>query len=543
MAAFSRETCAASANDPTNPNANPIRHRRQRLRGAYRLNTTDGNKTPRQPKDGDRMSPPAFTGEQPKPDEPLRAAYGRMLTADRQFARATVNHLWKEMFGRGLVEPVNAFDLSQLDTQPSHPALLEDLAGEFIAKNYSIRELLRTIALSNTYQLGSAYDGPHPDESYFARRQPRRLSSEVLLDAVSTATGSGPQFNVRGIGVMAKANQLPDPLEGGRSPAGLLLNTFGRGDRDEVARTNEESIAQALGMMNDPVVANRVRRTAGSTVQQTLASTSDPNAIAEKLYLAALSRPLGRGETNRCRIRQGGLLAERTKTAVRADQLTGVPLLMNAFSHRNFMRIAGTGLVASWFADVIDPRLLLAETTTASPTLRNTAKSCIFIFLAGAPSQTDMWDLKEGVWTPTDFAPTSYGDVRWPQGLTPKSAAHPTSSHSFAADWPGRGAPARADLGADLAQSHRRDRRDRAAHRCRRRDRVASHAHDRGCTAGIHRPQLRTDPELGLSPRHVRAVRDECKRKRSGDAQPSRGRRSLHPALGSPAQARYRTRL
>ena len=97
---------------------------------------------------------------------------------------------------------------------------------------------------------------------------------------------------------------------------------------------------------------------------------------------------------------------------------------MNAFSRRHFMRIAGTGLVASWFGDVFDPRLLLAETATASPALRNTAKSCIFVFLAGAPSQTDLWDLKEGAWTPADFAPTSYGGTRWPQGLMPKTAAH-----------------------------------------------------------------------------------------------------------------------
>jgi hypothetical protein len=97
---------------------------------------------------------------------------------------------------------------------------------------------------------------------------------------------------------------------------------------------------------------------------------------------------------------------------------------MNAFSRRNFMRIAGTGLVASWFADVIDPGLLFGQSTTASPQLRNSAKSCIFIFLSGAPSQTDMWDLKEGAWTPTDFAPTSYGSVRWPQGLMPKTAGH-----------------------------------------------------------------------------------------------------------------------
>lgn len=97
---------------------------------------------------------------------------------------------------------------------------------------------------------------------------------------------------------------------------------------------------------------------------------------------------------------------------------------MNAFSRRNFMRIAGTGLVASWFADVVDPRLLFGQTTTASPQLRNSARSCIFIFLSGAPSQTDLWDLKEGPWTPADFAPTSYGDVRWPKGVMPKTAEH-----------------------------------------------------------------------------------------------------------------------
>ncbi len=297
MAAFFAKTRARGERytDPANPNANPIRYTVDvNPQGAYRLNTTDGNKTPRQPKSGQPdVVAPAFllTGEQPKPGEPLRVAYGRMLTADRQFARATVNQLWKEMFGRGLVEPVNAFDLSKLDTQPSHPALLEDLASEFIAKNYSLRELLRTIALSNAYQLSSAYSGPHPDESYFARRQPRRLPSEVLFDAVYTATGSRVQFQVQGMGLIPKANQLPDTLQGGRSAAGLLLNTFGRGDRDDVMRTNDSSIAQALGMMNDSVVANRVRRSSGNTVQVTLAATNDPNVVAEKLYLAALSRP------------------------------------------------------------------------------------------------------------------------------------------------------------------------------------------------------------------------------------------------------------
>ncbi|HYI11926.1 MAG TPA: DUF1501 domain-containing protein [Thermoanaerobaculia bacterium] len=94
------------------------------------------------------------------------------------------------------------------------------------------------------------------------------------------------------------------------------------------------------------------------------------------------------------------------------------------FSRRHFLRIGGTGLVASWFADVVDPRLLLGSTTTAQPTLRNSAKSCIFIFLSGAPSQTDTWDLKEGNWTPDDLDPTPFGELRWPQGLLPKTGEH-----------------------------------------------------------------------------------------------------------------------
>ena len=96
----------------------------------------------------------------------------------------------------------------------------------------------------------------------------------------------------------------------------------------------------------------------------------------------------------------------------------------DAFSRRNFFRIAGTGVLGYYFADVLDPRLLLASSTSANATLRNTAKNCIFIFLAGAPSQTDMWDLKEGAWTPSDLAPTPYGELRWPQGLLPKMGEH-----------------------------------------------------------------------------------------------------------------------
>lgn len=107
------------------------------------------------------------------------------------------------------------------------------------------------------------------------------------------------------------------------------------------------------------------------------------------------------------------------------DKASGFPLdQAEGFSRRRFMKIAGTGLVASYFADVFSPRLLQGA-TTSSVLLRNSAKNCIFIFLPGAPSNIDMWDLKEGAWTPADFAATSYDNntLRFPQGLMPNTAA------------------------------------------------------------------------------------------------------------------------
>ena len=60
----------------------------------------------------------------------------------------------------------------------------------------------------------------------------------------------------------------------------------------------------------------------------------------------------------------------------------------------------------------------------AAVTPLGTAKNCIFILLTGAPSHIDTFDLKEGPWTPAYFNPTSYGDLRFPQGLMPNIANH-----------------------------------------------------------------------------------------------------------------------
>src|ERR1700682_61455 len=98
------------------------------------------------------------------------------------------------------------------------------------------------------------------------------------------------------------------------------------------------------------------------------------------------------------------------------------PVFGEGFSRRQFLQVTGTGLVASWFAPVLNASLL-ERATSVRPTLHHTTKNCILIFLSGAPSHIDTWDLKEGAWTPTDFAPTTFGRLRFPQGLMPNTAS------------------------------------------------------------------------------------------------------------------------
>ncbi|HEX8152571.1 MAG TPA: DUF1549 domain-containing protein [Thermoanaerobaculia bacterium] len=323
MAAFfSKTTARASLADPANPNVRKYDVQDSNVNGRYSLNTTDGNKSPRNPlSDGTSTVAPAFltTGEAPAANENSRDAFARMLTSDRQFARATVNYLWKEMFGLGIVEPVNSFDLIKLSTQASHPELLEELTTSFISSNYDFSALLRTMANSNAYQLAAEYTPGNWNEAwvpYFARRYPRRLLAEMLFDAVVKATAVPITINIQQLGPVSKAMAIPDPTEpGARQALGLFLNGFGRGDRDETLRTNDAAITQALSMMNDPLVTNRLRRaTPNSTVAKTLAATSDPGTIAEQLYLATLSRrPTATERQQAIDFLRGGTLNARTE--------------------------------------------------------------------------------------------------------------------------------------------------------------------------------------------------------------------------------------
>ncbi|MEY5013781.1 MAG: hypothetical protein RIS92_139 [Verrucomicrobiota bacterium] len=105
------------------------------------------------------------------------------------FARAFVNRIWAELVGRGFVEPLDNFSAYN---EMRHPQTLQYIAQEFIASGYDLRNLVKLVMLTDTYQRGHLPEGVSPNalalaESNFTSTRPRRMLGEVLLDSITTA--------------------------------------------------------------------------------------------------------------------------------------------------------------------------------------------------------------------------------------------------------------------------------------------------------------------------------------------------------------------
>ena len=308
--------------------------------GEYNLNTTQGNRSARQPVNGKNTAAPVylFNGSAPNPGEERRVAFARLVTSDIQFARTAVNYIWEKLMVEALVSPSSTFDLARVSPnaqlpdgwtmQAANPELLETLAQDFIASGFNLRQLISTIAKSNAYQLSSEYPGEWKLEfvPYYARKYARRLDAEELHDAIIKATNMPSSYTVNNVTTLGYqlqdegglklrdvvwAMELPEPLEPRRNESGarVFLDSFLRGDRDQKLRTSEASILQALNMMNNGFIIgngtgtsgrigvnNRILNVPGQSEIPSLArklfqDTSLSNdQILEKLYLNTLSR-------------------------------------------------------------------------------------------------------------------------------------------------------------------------------------------------------------------------------------------------------------
>ncbi len=277
-----------------------------RTTGSYNTYVDPNNPGPRPSRSGGPYLPRyMFTGEVPRTGD-YRTELARIVTSDRQFARAAVNYLWADFFKYGIVDPPNGWDLARIDPknpppqpwtlQPTHPELLEALADEFINSNYSVRHMTELIAKSNAYQLSSRYPGEwRPEyERYFAKHFPRRLYAEEVYDAVTTATQTQVPMYVEGFNQpLLYATQLPDPSEPRTNfSISNFLSTFGRGDWFQLPRNTQSNVLQVLYQMNDNSINFRTFGSRNVTTRVTRlmqAKAGDTDAI-HYLFLATIGR-------------------------------------------------------------------------------------------------------------------------------------------------------------------------------------------------------------------------------------------------------------
>ena len=167
------------------------------------------------------------------------------LTGDQNpyFAKAIVNRLWKQMMGRGLVEPVDDFR----STNPAtHPKLLDRLAADFIENGYSLRHTLKVIVSSSSYARSSNATIQNKDDDRFYSHALRRSLEDAVLERAiaevlavsqrpkerSNSSGglagklnllNGPSLNAK---IANKENRLHRLLNEGREPLEIVDNFY-----------------------------------------------------------------------------------------------------------------------------------------------------------------------------------------------------------------------------------------------------------------------------------------------------------------------------
>ena len=253
-------------------------------------------------RDGGLITPKyLFDQTEPASDRPAHEVIAEKIVNDRQFARNWANRFWGHLFGLAMVEPMDAFDLYRIDPdyplpegwthQALHLNLLEHMTDQMIAFNYDLRSYLRYILNSATFQMSSDFKPGNWQEKYapyYTRYLARHMSAEMVYDAIVSGTGVAvPMSSGTRDRNVFYAHELMDNLQprGNRSnDIFTFLQTFGRGNRFDIPRTNDGAISQALLLMNSPVINQRLI-SPDSHLAGYLQAGMSGEAIVRELYL------------------------------------------------------------------------------------------------------------------------------------------------------------------------------------------------------------------------------------------------------------------
>jgi mono/diheme cytochrome c family protein len=233
------------------------------------------------------------------PGNPKLSTTGRRLAWARHLVdgkhslvgRVLVNRIWLNHFGRGIVDTPG--DFGTLGLRPTHPELLDWLAGELVRQGWSLKRMHKLIMMSTVYRQSSRSSQPSADDALYARYPVRRLDAESFRDHILAAAGRldltlfGPPVAVAedAVGHVVAQNDSPRRsvyLQVRRSRPESFLSAF---DAPQMAvncdrRMHSTAATQSLILMNGDfilkhagVFAQRVKReTPPDFAQETIAS-------------------------------------------------------------------------------------------------------------------------------------------------------------------------------------------------------------------------------------------------------------------------------
>ena len=226
-----------------------------------------------------------------------RTALAKWLTdtdggAGHLLARVIVNRLWQHHFGRGLVATPS--DFGTQGERPTHPELLDFLAGELIREGWRLKPIHRLILTSAAYQQSAAFDESKarldPDNLLRWRNTPRRLEAEAIRDAMLAVSGTldPTPFGPGSLDESMKRRSLYFTVK--RSHLIPILTLFDAPDALQgLGQRSATTVApQALALLNNP----QVRGYAKAFASRIRPTTETPfSECVDRAYRLALARP------------------------------------------------------------------------------------------------------------------------------------------------------------------------------------------------------------------------------------------------------------
>ena len=199
------------------------------------------------------------------------------------FARSLANRLWSHFMGRGIVEEVDDFRVSN---PPSNGPLLDSLAERLVQYRFDFKSLVRDICNSRAYQRSTQANATNAfDILGHSHAQLRRLRAETLLDVVCQATEVPEKLN--GLPLGSRAVQIADG-----ATSNYFLRAFGRSTRESVdacSVSTAPNLSQALHLLNGRTINNKIKRS--PVIRRSLEAGRTPEAVLVELFVRCLTRP------------------------------------------------------------------------------------------------------------------------------------------------------------------------------------------------------------------------------------------------------------